>query len=66
MSAQVMTVDDDRLDLICWRHYGSLESRIVERVLLANPGAAMTTEFSAGVTITLPDIEPIELERSLW
>lgn len=66
MSMQVMTVDGDRLDLVCWRHYGSLEGRIVERVLEANPGVSSATEFSAGRTITLPDIEPVVLERSLW
>lgn len=66
MSGQVMTIDRDRLDLICWRHYGSLDGRIVERVLEANPGVSMTTELSAGTAISLPDIEPIRLERSLW
>lgn len=66
MSTQVMTVDGDRLDLICWKHYGSIEGRIVERVLEANPGISMTTELLAGVIISLPNIEPIRLERSLW
>ena len=63
---QTMAVDGDRLDLICWRHYGSTEGRIVERVLEENPGISRTTTLSAGMMIVLPDIEPVMLERSLW
>ncbi len=66
MSKTILTVDGDRLDKICWVHYGSLEGRIVERVLEVNPGISSIVEFSAGRKIFLPDIEPVELERSLW
>jgi phage tail protein X len=66
MSETIRTVDGDRLDRICWEHYGSLEGRIVERVLDANPGISSIVEFSAGMKIFLPDIEPVKLERSLW
>lgn len=66
MSTRIMAVDGDRVDLICWRHYGSLDGRIVERVLEANPDVSMVTELSAGQMISLPEIEPVELERSLW
>ncbi len=66
MSKTILTVDGDRLDKICWAHYGSLEGRIVERVLEANPGISSIVEFPAGRKIFLPDIEPVELERSLW
>ncbi len=66
MSKTILTVDGDRLDKICWVHYGSLEGRIVERVLDANPGISSIVEFVAGTRIFLPDIEPVELERSLW
>lgn len=60
------TVDGDRLDLICWRHYGSLDGRIVEQVLEANKGLAADTVLPSGVDITLPDIMPETLEASLW
>lgn len=63
---QVMALDGDRLDLICWRHYGSLEGRVVERVLEENPGLSTRTVFTAGTIVFLPDIEPVVLERSLW
>jgi phage tail protein X len=34
------TRDGERLDLVCYRYYGTLGSRVVERVLDANPGLA--------------------------
>ena len=40
---KITAVDGDRLDLICWRHYGSLSGRVVETVLDANPGLAMAS-----------------------
>lgn len=59
--------DGDRLDLICWRLYGTLSSRIVEQVLDSNPGLSMYTELAAGVSVYLPEIsEASQLERSLW
>jgi phage tail protein X len=61
-----VAADGDRIDLICWRHYGSLGGGTVERVLDANPGVSMAAELSAGVEVFLPDIEPAKLERSLW
>lgn len=67
MSTQVMATDGDRLDLICWRHYGNLEGRIVEQVLNANPGMAMSAQLQAGQVVLLPIIDtPNVPERSLW
>ena len=64
---QIMATDGDRIDLICWHHYGSLENRVVEQVLDANPGISVTTKLSAGQTIFLPIIDTSsQLERSLW
>lgn len=41
MSATYTTArDGERLDLICHRWYGTLDGRVVERVLEANPGLA--------------------------
>lgn len=62
----VRAVDGDRLDLICWRHYGSLDGRIVEQVLEANKGLALYDIIASGAIIFLPDIEPAPLEASLW
>lgn len=67
MIRQIMAIDGDRLDLICWKHYGSLDGRIVEQVLEANPGISLTTELFAGQMVFLPIINTSsQLERSLW
>lgn len=63
---RVTAVDGDRLDLICWKHYGSLDGRIVETVLEANPGMALTHLLRAGQEVRLPVIEPRPREQSLW
>lgn len=63
---QVLSVDGDRIDLICWKRYGSLDGRIVERVLEANPGLSLHTELSAGVPVNLPDIHLVVQEQRLW
>lgn len=62
----VLTKGGDRLDLLCWAHYGSLSGRTVEQVLEANPGISMTAELSSGMVIMLPDISAQPLEESLW
>ena len=61
-----IAVDGDRLDLICWKHYGSLDGRIVETVLDTNPGLAMHQLLSAGRKVRLPAIAPKPREQSLW
>ena len=58
--------DGDRLDLLCWKHYGTLAERVVEIVLDANPGLAMAHTLNAAQTVNLPVIEPKPREQSLW
>ena len=49
-----VTIDGDRLDWICSKHYGAA-SGFVERVLEANPGLAdLGCVYDAGVQIFLP------------
>jgi len=63
---KITAVDGDRLDLICWKYYGSLDGRVVETVLDANPGLAMMSTLKAGQVVNLPVITPKPRERSLW
>lgn len=63
---RVRTLSGDRLDLLCFQHYGSLAGGAVERVLEANRGAAMWTVFPAGVELLFPDLPVRPRERSLW
>ena len=64
------TKDGDMLDEICWKVYGRRSGRVTERVLDANPGLAdVGPKLPAGLTLTLPDIEPQSEELSsvrLW
>ena len=62
----IRAVDGDRLDLICWKHYGTLDGRVVEQVLEANKGLEMATLLASGVKIVLPEIISAPLEESLW
>ncbi|WP_281680183.1 tail protein X [Synergistes jonesii] len=62
----VVAKENDRLDLICWKHYGSLSGRAVEQALEANPGLSADEELSSGTIVLLPEIEALPLERSLW
>lgn len=58
MSATYTTPrDGERLDLICWRWYGTLGGRVVERVLDANPGLAAKNPAAlpSGTAIAMPD-----------
>jgi len=56
--ATIITQQDDRLDLICQRHYGACRG-VVEQVLAANPRlAAHGPVLEAGLRIRLPDIAP--------
>lgn len=49
--------DGERLDLICWRWYGTLSGRVLERVLDANPGLAARNPAAlpSGTVISMPD-----------
>lgn len=63
---KIRTISGDRLDLICWKHYGALDGRIVEQVLDTNKGLGMNTLLESGIEIILPEISPAPIEESLW
>jgi phage tail protein X len=63
---RIAAVDGDRLDLICWKHYGSLSGRVVETALDVNPGLAMESILKAGQVIKLPAVDTKPREQSLW
>lgn len=50
--------DGERLDLICYRWYGTLAGRAVERVLDANPGLAARdpARLPARTTLIMPPL----------
>ncbi len=53
------TKANDRLDVICGRHYGS-QSGAVEAVLKANPGLSNDGPMlPAGLMIELPNLDPV-------
>ncbi len=57
MTILYTTNDGDRLDLICYRNYRTLDGRMVEQVLEANQDLAQyPVEIPAGVVINLPDL----------
>ncbi len=50
------TQENDRLDQIAWRHYGSVTGK-VEKILLANPGLADHGDIlPSGLILVLPDL----------
>jgi len=67
MATNYRTVEGEKLDVICWQHYGSLNGT-VEAVLEANYGLAEYDHFLPhGLTIVLPDITPPTKEPvRLW
>ncbi len=55
--ATYTTRPGDVLDSVCWTYYGTLDGRIYEQVLEANPGlAALGPVLPGGVVITLPSL----------
>lgn len=53
--SEYVTSQGDRLDWICWRHYGTNRNGTVEAVMEANTGLAeYGATLPAGVRITLP------------
>ncbi|MGL9719178.1 MULTISPECIES: tail protein X [unclassified Wolbachia] len=50
------TKENDMLDFICWKHYGS-SSGAIEVVLKANSGLAEYELLPAGLIIKLPVIQ---------
>lgn len=50
-----VTRDQDMIDAICWRHYGTHDGGVVEAVLDANRHIAMLgPKLPSGVAIDLP------------
>lgn len=67
MAKTIRTSDGDRLDTLCFRHYGNLTGT-VEAVVAANPGLAKAPQpFASGVIIHLPDL-PVKTRKQiqLW
>lgn len=65
MGVYYTTIDGDRLDWICARHYGAVTG-FVERVLEVNPGLAdLGCVYKAGVVIFLPEKPEPEVEKAL-
>lgn len=63
------TSDGDTLDYIAWKFYQTLEGRVVEQLLDANPGIAdLGPTLPAGVLVKMPDIAPQQQEQGvrLW
>lgn len=64
-----ITKDGDMVDLICKRHYGSING-YVEEVLNYNPGLAdIGAILPSGLVIKLPEIPQIKIRENtirLW
>lgn len=63
------TSDGDTLDYIAWKFYETLEGRVVEQLLDANPSIAdLGPVLPAGVLVKMPDIAPQQQEQGvrLW
>jgi phage tail protein X len=66
MSTLYRTIQGDRLDQICKRHYGTERNRITEIVLSANQGlAALGPLYNTGLSIFLPDISTTPASTSI-
>jgi phage tail protein X len=56
MAATYETRENDVLDEVVWRYYGSQDNKLVEVVLEANRGLAdYGPQLPSGLLITLPD-----------
>lgn len=63
------TSDGDTLDYIAWTFYQTLDGRVVEQLLDANPGIAdLGPVLPAGVRVNMPAIAPQQQEQGvrLW
>ncbi|MEN9530854.1 MAG: hypothetical protein RIQ83_78 [Pseudomonadota bacterium] len=63
------TSDGDTLDYIAWKFYQTLDGRVVEQLLDANPGIAdLGPVLPAGMRVNMPDIAPQQQEQGvrLW
>lgn len=68
MSQTYIASEGDTVDFIAWRFYGTLEARVVERLLDANKGLADTPELAAGTRVSLPELDtrPDQSGTKLW
>jgi phage tail protein X len=69
MTTQYVTKDGDMADAIAWAYYGTLDGKVTEQLLSANPGLSdLGPVLPAGVVITLPDIamQPTNNAIKLW
>ncbi len=61
----VTALQDESLDALCWRYYGST-SGTVEAVMAANPGiAALGVALPAGTVVEMPAPVAIDQVRPL-
>ena len=66
---QYRTIDGDRLDIIVFKAYGSIDAHIMDAVMDANPHLLDKTVLSAGYIVYLPEIETVQPEsttKALW
>lgn len=62
-----MAKDNDKLDMICFKNYGSLDQDTYSNFLRENEHLLTKFFLSAGDIVNLPGIEPkIKKERYLW
>ncbi|MDN7497079.1 tail protein X [Burkholderia gladioli] len=62
---KVTALQDESLDALCWRYYGST-SGTVEAVMAANPGiAALGVALLAGTVVEMPAPVAIDQVRPL-
>lgn len=58
MSNTYTTRAGDTADSIAWAYYGTTGGRVVEQILVANPGLAdLGASLPAGLDVELPDID---------
>lgn len=68
MMSTYQTIERDRLDAVCYQHYGNLNGT-VEAVLAANPRLAKLAGgwLPAGIVIALPELPaPLQALYRLW
>ncbi|MFV5433710.1 tail protein X [Acinetobacter towneri] len=69
MKKTILSLQNDTVDLICWRHYGRT-SGVVEAVLEANPALAEQGPIlTIGTSVVLPEINTQQQTAqtiSLW
>lgn len=69
MTTNYITSDGDSVDSVAWKNYGTQVSRVVERLLEANPGLAdLGPLLPAGKLVVLPDLSTTEQAQGvrLW